>query len=82
MLISVHSRSCFFLAPAEEALEYSVGVFTTGKGEQKSIYQGIGNETDQAWKDLYDRMFFILLSPSSSLPPLLPFPTSMNNIQC
>ena len=52
------SRLCCFLAPAEEAVEYSVGVFTTGKGEQKSIYQGIGNQTDQAWKDLYDRMSF------------------------
>jgi hypothetical protein len=41
------------VAPAEVVLENEVKVFTPGR-EHKTIYQGLSDEVDKAWSDLYD----------------------------
>ena len=42
-------------APAQSIVEYEVKSFTPGR-EHKTIYQGLSDEADQAWEDLYNRM--------------------------
>ncbi len=44
----------FWVAPAQEALENEVKVFTVGR-EERTIYQGFDAEADRAWGDLYNR---------------------------
>ncbi|KDR68097.1 hypothetical protein GALMADRAFT_78990, partial [Galerina marginata CBS 339.88] len=40
-------------APAQPIVEYEVKSFTPGR-EHKTIYQGLSEETDRAWGDLYN----------------------------
>lgn len=50
------------VAPAAEALEYQPKRFAFGVGDDKTIYQGEPSpELDQAWHDLYDGAFALLL---------------------
>jgi len=41
-------------APAQSIVEYEVKSFTPGR-EHKTIYQGLSDEADRAWEDLYNR---------------------------
>ena len=41
-------------APAQVALEHEVKAFTAGR-EHKTIYQGLSDEVDRAWGELYNR---------------------------
>ena len=41
-------------APAQSVVEYEVKSFTPGR-EHKTIYQGLDDEADSAWEDLYNR---------------------------
>jgi hypothetical protein len=45
--------SKFGTAPAEVALENEVKAFTAGR-EHKTIYQGLSDDVDRAWGDLYN----------------------------
>ena len=42
------------LAPAQVAIEYEVKSFTAGR-ENKTIYQGLSDDVDRAWGELYNR---------------------------
>ena len=47
----------FVLAPAQVALEYEVKSFTSGRTGQKTIYQGLSDDVDKAWGNLYNRKY-------------------------
>jgi len=51
--------SCIFSAPAQEALDFEVKVFTTGlpHNNDTSIYQEFTDEGDKAWGALYNREY-------------------------
>jgi hypothetical protein len=56
-LLSAVLTIIMFIAPAQEVLQSEVKVFTVGKPPlyPLTIYQGIGEETDRAWGELYNR---------------------------
>jgi len=43
-----------FTAPAQAALQQEVKSFTAGR-KKKTIYQGLSDEVDRAWGELYNR---------------------------
>jgi hypothetical protein len=52
-----------FIAPAQDVLQSEVKVFTVGKPPlyPLTIYQGVGEEVDRAWVELYDRKHMPIL---------------------
>ncbi|KAH8813399.1 hypothetical protein DL96DRAFT_518880 [Flagelloscypha sp. PMI_526] len=47
-------RQPLIYSPAEHVLEYEVKVFTLLNGTNDPPYRGVSDETDRAWRNLYD----------------------------
>ena len=50
-----YSPVLILAAPADSVVEYEIKSFTPGR-EHKTVYQGLNDEADRAWGDLYNRM--------------------------
>ncbi|KAH6904504.1 hypothetical protein BKA70DRAFT_1296991 [Coprinopsis sp. MPI-PUGE-AT-0042] len=63
----------FLYSPAEKAVEWEVRTFTAGR-EQKTPYQGYGDDVDAAWLDLYDHTILRLPKSEAALLPNKTYP--------
>jgi len=60
-------------SPAQVAVEHQVKSFTPGR-EQKTIYQGLSDDVDMAWAELYDRTIMKIPKSEAALLPNKTYP--------
>ncbi|KAG5649863.1 hypothetical protein H0H81_001738, partial [Sphagnurus paluster] len=59
--------------PAQSVLEYEVKSFTPGR-EHKTIYQGLSDEADRAWGELYNHTIMKIPKSEAVLLPNKTYP--------
>ncbi|TFK42241.1 hypothetical protein BDQ12DRAFT_762509, partial [Crucibulum laeve] len=61
------------IAPAQASLEYEVKSFTAGR-EHKTIYQGLSDDVDRAWGELYNHTLLKIPKNEAALLPNKTYP--------
>ncbi|KAF8873604.1 hypothetical protein CPB84DRAFT_1737235 [Gymnopilus junonius] len=67
------SNEPLIYSPADSVIEYEVKSFTPGR-EQKTIYQGLSDEADHAWGELYNHTFMKIPRNEAVLLPNKTYP--------
>ncbi|KAF8993370.1 hypothetical protein BDQ17DRAFT_1312361 [Cyathus striatus] len=67
------SGESLLYSPAQRAVEYEVKSFTSGR-EHKTIYQGLSDDVDRAWGELYNHTILKIPKSEAALLPNKTYP--------